>query len=133
MSRIFVYDNREFDDPDPAMDIEEVRKSLSEFFGELSNATHSETKRGEDTIIEFTKRVGTKGSSNGSLIESLGAVPEVKLRLITLANQNSGANGKLTIVADADEDWQDAVTEAQQYASRVDSLRNKLEKLCWNR
>ena len=63
MARIFVYDNREFPDPDPGMSVDQVKTSLSDFFGELTNATVKETKRGEDTVYEFQKRVGTKGSS----------------------------------------------------------------------
>ena len=63
MARIFVYDNREFPDPDPGMSVDQVKTSLSDFFGELANATVKETKRGEDTVYEFQKRVGTKGSA----------------------------------------------------------------------
>ncbi len=61
MSRIFVYDGREFPDPDPNLKVEEVRHSMTDFFPELSNAETKETKRGEDTVIEFKRRVGTKG------------------------------------------------------------------------
>jgi len=66
--RIFVYDNREFPDPDPKLKVDEVRQHMSNFFPELSNAESKESKRpsvttpGEtDTVIEFKKRVGTKG------------------------------------------------------------------------
>ena len=62
MARIFVYDDREFADPDPGMTVDEVKASLSDFFGELSNATVKETNRGEDTVYEFQRRVGTKGA-----------------------------------------------------------------------
>ncbi len=62
MARIFVYDNREFEDPDPEMTVEQVKASLADFYGELSNATVSETERGEDTVHTFNKRVGTKGA-----------------------------------------------------------------------
>jgi len=61
MARIFVYDNREFPDPDPKLKVDEVRQHMSNFFPELSNAESKESKRGEDTIIEFKKRVGVKG------------------------------------------------------------------------
>lgn len=59
--RVFVYDGREFPDPDPNLKVDEVRQSMANFFPELSNAESKESKRGEDTIIEFKKRVGTKG------------------------------------------------------------------------
>lgn len=59
--RVFVYDNREFPDPDPNMSPDEVRQSMVHFFPELANAETNESKRGEDDVFEFQKRVGTKG------------------------------------------------------------------------
>ena len=59
--RVFVYDGREFPDPDPKMSIDEVRQSMTNFFPELANAETKQSKRGEDDIIEFIKRVGVKG------------------------------------------------------------------------
>jgi len=61
MARVFVYDGREFPDPDPSMSIDEVRQSMTSFFPELANAETKQSKRDEDDIIEFQKRVGTKG------------------------------------------------------------------------
>ena len=63
MVRVFIYDSREFEDPDPEMTVEQVKTSLADFYGELANATVSETKRGGDTIYQFNKRVGTKGAT----------------------------------------------------------------------
>jgi PRTRC genetic system protein C len=59
--RVFVYDGREFPDPDPKMSVDEVRQSMTSFFPELANADTRQSKRGEDDLIEFRKRVGTKG------------------------------------------------------------------------
>lgn len=59
--REFVYDGRSFPDPDPNLKVDEVRQHMAQFFPELSNAETKESKRGEDTVIEFKKRVGTKG------------------------------------------------------------------------
>jgi len=59
--RVFVYDDREFPDPDPNMSTDEVRQSMTNFFPELANAETKQSKRGEDDIIEFTRRVGVKG------------------------------------------------------------------------
>ena len=59
--RVFVYDGREFPDPDPNMSTDEVRQSMTNFFPELANAETRQSKRGEDDIIEFIKRVGVKG------------------------------------------------------------------------
>ena len=61
MARVFVYDGREFPDPDPNMSVEEVRQSMTNFFPELANAETNESKLGENDIFEFKKRVGTKG------------------------------------------------------------------------
>ena len=62
MARIFVYDDREFPDPDPEMTVEQVKATLADFYGEIANASVKETTRGGDTIIEFQRRVGTKGA-----------------------------------------------------------------------
>ncbi len=62
MARVFVYDDREFPDPDPEMSVEQVKAVLADFYGEIANASVKETRRGEDTIFEFQRRVGTKGA-----------------------------------------------------------------------
>ena len=59
--RVFVYDDREFPDPDPNMSHDDVRQSMTNFVPELANAETKTSKRGEDDIIEFRKRVGVKG------------------------------------------------------------------------
>ena len=61
MARIFVADGREHPDPDPGLTIENVRDLMADFLPDLVGATWIETARGEDTIIEFQRRVGTKG------------------------------------------------------------------------
>ena len=61
MERTFNYDGREFPDPDPNMTVDEVRQSMVNFFPELANAETETKKRGNDEIITFKKRVGTKG------------------------------------------------------------------------
>ena len=47
MGRIFVYDDREFPDPDPEMSVEQVKAVLSDFYGEIANASVKETTRGD--------------------------------------------------------------------------------------
>ncbi len=64
MARVFVYDGREFPDPDAALSTDDVRQHMTNFFPELSNAETKTSKRGDDDIIEFKKRVGTKGSAH---------------------------------------------------------------------
>jgi len=61
MARVFIYDGREFPDPDPNLSVDEVRRMMSDFFPELANAEMRESKRGEDTVHELVRRVGTKG------------------------------------------------------------------------
>ena len=60
--RIFVYDGKRFPDPDPEMPVDDVKAMLATFYGDLANATVKETKEGDDTVIEFQRRVGTKGA-----------------------------------------------------------------------
>ena len=64
MARKFVYDDRVFEDPDPEMTVEQVRESLANFYGELANATFTESKEGDDTVYQFERRVGTKGAGS---------------------------------------------------------------------
>jgi PRTRC genetic system protein C len=61
MSRIFVYDGREFPDPDPNMTPEQVRQTMADFFPELVNSDIKQAARGEDTLYELVRKVGTKG------------------------------------------------------------------------
>ena len=65
MARIFMYDEREFPDPDPTMTPEEVRTMMTDFFPELANAGITQHTRGDDELYVFERRVGTKGT-NGS-------------------------------------------------------------------
>jgi len=65
MGRVFIVESREFPDPDPNLSVDEVRQHMSTFFPELSNAETKQSKRGEDDIITFQKRVGTKGACKG--------------------------------------------------------------------
>ena len=61
MARVFIVDEREIPDPDSSMTVDQVRDILANFFPELANAEYRTTQRGDDTIIDFQKRVGTKG------------------------------------------------------------------------
>jgi len=62
MARIFVYDDREVPATDPERSVGQVKAVLADFYGEIANASVKETTRGEDTIFEFQRRVGTKGA-----------------------------------------------------------------------
>lgn len=61
MARVFVYDGRTHPDPDPSLSVEEVKRLFSDFFPEVATAEVRATQRGEDTVHEFVRRVGTKG------------------------------------------------------------------------
>lgn len=61
MARIFIVDGREFPDPDPTRSVDEVKGMMASFFPEVVNAEVKQTTRGEETLYELVKRVGTKG------------------------------------------------------------------------
>jgi len=61
MARIFVYDGREFPDPDSTLSVDDIKRMMTDFFPELANAEVKEQKRGDDTLYEFVKKVGVKG------------------------------------------------------------------------
>ena len=61
MGRVFVVDGREYPDPDPNSSTNDVKEMLATFMPELATADVRESKRGEDTVYQFQKRVGTKG------------------------------------------------------------------------
>jgi PRTRC genetic system protein C len=61
MARVFVYDGREFPDPDPSMTPDQVRQIMADMLPELSNAEIKQAARGEDTLYELVRKVGTKG------------------------------------------------------------------------
>ena len=61
MARIFVYDQREFPDPDPSLSVEQVKAMMTDFFPELANAEVKESQRDDDTLYLLIRKVGTKG------------------------------------------------------------------------
>lgn len=61
MSRVIVIEGREFGDPDPSISTDDLRAYYASFFPDLANAETKSEKRGEDDVITFTKKVGTKG------------------------------------------------------------------------
>lgn len=119
MARIFVYDGREFPDPDPRISVEDVRKQLAEFFPELANAETREERRGEDTRFTFTKRIGTKGRRRSpDIVAILRRVPEKRLRIFDLAAELLDRHGELDLDAAAarQPELNLAIAEAEGYA-----------------
>lgn len=59
--RIFVYDGRELADPDPTLNVDQVKAIFANFLPEVATADVSTSQRGDDTVYVFQRRVGTKG------------------------------------------------------------------------
>lgn len=135
MARIFVYDQREFPDPDPKLPIDEVRKQLAEFFPELANAEAREERRGEDTVVTFTKRIGTKGRPRrgrpGEVVSVLRRVPATRLGIFELAQELFGADGELDVdrAAGRQPEINLAVAEARAYARATQQAAEALRQL----
>jgi PRTRC genetic system protein C len=130
MTRIFVYDGREFPDPDPGVSVEDVRRQLSDFFPELTNAETREERRGDDEVrYTFTRRIGTKGADQVDIVTILRRVPAKRLAVFDLVSQLVDADGELDAEAAAarQPDVNLAIAEAETYAratrSAVDALR----------
>ena len=137
MARIFVYDGREFPDPDPKVPIEDVRRQLSEYFPELTNADTREEKRGDDTVYTFSKRIGTKGipgvtgvaTGVADVVHVLRGVPEKRLRVFELVGELREPDSRLDLdaVGARQAEVNLALAEAKAYARHtaqaVDALR----------
>ena len=149
--RAFVYDGREFPDPDPKLSVEDVRKQMTEFFPELANADTREEKRGDGTVAyTFSKRIGTKGqpgrahgvrrASNtidpvgrrcADVVRVIGRVPEKRLRVFELAAQLLTPAGELDSEAAADREPEVnlAIAEARAYGRATEQAVEALRRL----
>lgn len=147
MARIFVYDGREFPDPDSKVSIEDVRRQLAEYFPELTNADTREEKRGDDTVYTFSKRIGTKGvtsarddtgvdgaaaprgAGTAGVVRVLRSVPEKRLRVFELVDELRDQDGHLDLdaVGARQAEVNLALAEAKAYARHtaqaVDAVR----------
>jgi PRTRC genetic system protein C len=102
MARVFVYDSREFPDPDPKLSVEDVRRQFLDFFPELANAETREETRGGDAVYTFSKRIGTKGQRRQTnIVAILRRAPEKRLRVFELAAELIGENGEIDVDAAA--------------------------------
>ncbi len=91
-TRIFIYDGRQFPDPDPTLGADQVKASMANFFPELANATTTERTKGDITYYTFERRVGTKGIDRSMLyhdrVEALvKAVAEIVDRMTPRGTQ----------------------------------------------
>ena len=132
MARAFIYDGREFPDPDPKVSVEEIRKQLAEFFPELANAETREERCGEDTVYTFTRRIGTKGRRRlPRVVAILRRVPEKRLRIFELAAELLDEHGGLDLDAAAarQPEINLAIAEAEAYARATRQAVEALRRL----
>ena len=119
MARVFVYDGREFPDPDASLSVEDVRKQLSDFFPELTNAETREERRSDDEVrYTFARRIGTKGADYADIVAILRQVPEKRLAVFDLAAGLVDADGEVDAEAAGarQPEINLAVAEAELYA-----------------
>lgn len=142
MARLFVYDGRQFPDPNPDISVDEVRRQLSVFFPELTNADVREERRGEDTLYTFSKRIGTKGRLSrvspsdlaprpSPLFTALRQLPHAHLRVFELAESLMDAEGELDVEAAGlvQPDIALALAEADRYAHATRQAVQALRRL----
>lgn len=131
MARVFVYDGREFPDPDPQLPVDAVRKQLAEFFPELANAETRQEQRGEQTVVSFTRRIGTKGRHSMEVVSILRRVPAKRLRIVELASELLDEHGEVDVDAAAvrQPDINLAIAEAKAYARATQQAVKALRQL----
>ena len=64
MERTFIYNGQKFPDPDPNLSVDEVKAAMADFMPELATADVTETDDGETKLVEFKRKVGTKGANH---------------------------------------------------------------------
>jgi PRTRC genetic system protein C len=132
MTRIFVYDGREFPDPDPGLSVEDVRRQLSDFFPELTNAETREDRRGDDEVrYTFTRRIGTKGGTEADIVTILRRVPAKQLAVFDLVEQLVDADGEIDAEAAAARQpvVNLAIVETESYARATRSALESLRRI----
>ena len=121
MARVFVFESREFPDPDPEgqMPVDEVRQLMAEHMPDLNNADVREEKRGDDTAFIFTKRIGTKGISGNEIVDIIRLVPEKRLKVFDFLADVMGPDGEVdfTTVVARKREVNLVTVEAQAYAA----------------
>lgn len=139
-TRIFSYDGRAFDDPDPTLTVEEVKQAMQSFFPELLTATVTEHKKeDEDTILyEFQRKTGTKGSYNAlspaMIVAAIHQVKEYHIDLIDLSwkfTKEDGTldEGKMNMerkeIDEAADQAQSYVTAVRKVVARIFKFREQ--------
>ena len=132
MARIIVYDGREHPDPDPAATIDQVQNMMSQYYPDMATATCKTEKRGADTLYVFTKRVGTKGSTD--LASLILQTPPTELEALSIYEELAGDSGavdndKLSAFLSQpgnQERMDAALGQTSRYVSSVNVLHNRL-------
>ena len=113
MARVFVYDDREFPDPDPDMSVDQVKATLADFYGEIANASVKETPAGQrhnlrvpaagghQGRLHLRPQLGRSQMDNRTLAGLLAATPPVDLRIIELAAELTRPDGSFDLDAAA--------------------------------
>ena len=132
MARIIVYDGREHPDPDPAATIDQIQNMMSQYYPDMATATCKTEKRGADTLHIFTKRVGTKGSTD--LASLILQTPPTELEALSIYEELAGDSGavdndKLSAFLSQpgnQERMDTALGQTSRYVSSVNVLHNRL-------
>ena len=140
MTRVFVYDDREFPDPDPQMSVDQVKSTLSDFYGEIANASVKETTRGGRTPSTSSSggwaprahpllEIRREHDGHQDPCESAGGgAPPADLRLIELTAELTRPDGSLDLDAAASRsaEMELACAQAQDYAAATGRLAKVL-------
>lgn len=119
MARVFVFEGREFPDPDENLEVDEVRQLMAEHMPDLNNAEVREEERGDDRVFVFSKRIGTKGIRGTELVAIIRSVPAKRLRIFEFLGQVLQPNGDVDFdtVTARKREVNLVVVEAQAYAA----------------
>lgn len=67
--RVFVYEGREYPDPNPALTLDEVRRLMADFLPELANAgVRRGYKKDKKIVYELVRLAAVKGNRKGSIL-----------------------------------------------------------------
>jgi hypothetical protein len=112
--------------------VEDVRKQLSDFFPELTNADTREERRGDDEVrYTFARRIGTKGADAPDIVAILRRVPEKRLTVFDLAAELIDPDGEVDAEAAAarQPEVNLAIAEAESYARATRSATEVLRRI----
>ena len=126
MPRIFVYDGREFPDPDGGLTVEEVKTNLASFMPETRQRHRHPDSKGRKHHHPFQQasRDQRLPVNNQLLAEILDTVPPAHLEILDLAASLSHPNGTITThdLITHQRQFEDAAPQAAAYADATHRL-----------